>query len=164
MTLHAEIDELTSTAAMLTEEIADLTKAVSDSDAAVAKATSIREEEKSKNAATIKDAQAAQTAVAQALAVLKDFYGKAEQATDLIQQPEIFEEPYKGMGAENGGVVGMIEVIQSDFARLEAETTASEAESQKEYDTFMNDSAVDKAQKSSDIEHLGAKKQNDEQI
>merc|ERR1719164_40636 len=164
MTLHAEIDELTSTAAMLTEEIADLTKAVSDSDAAVAKATSIREEEKSKNTVTIKDSQDAQTAVAQASSVLKEFYAKAAEATSFVQEPEIFDEPYKGMGAENGGVVGMIEVIQSDFARLEAETTASEAESQKEYDTFMSDSAVDKAQKSSDIEHLGAKKQNDEQI
>merc|ERR1719164_165179 len=147
MTLHAEIDELTSTAAMLTEEIADLTKAVADIDGAVAKATTIRGEEKSKNAATIKDAQAAQTAVAQALAVLKDFYGKAEQATDLIQQPEIFEEPYKGMGAENGGVVGMIEVIQSDFAKVESETTLSEAEGAKEYDEMVADSAVDKAQK-----------------
>merc|ERR550514_1535868 len=58
----------------------------------------------------------------------------------------------------------MIEVIQSDFARLEAETTAAEAEGQKEFDTFMSDSAVDKAQKSSDIEHMGAKKQNDEQV
>jgi hypothetical protein len=33
------------------------------------------------------------------------------------------------MQSENGGVVGMIEVIQSDFARLEAETSAAEAES-----------------------------------
>merc|ERR1719387_3480825 len=51
------------------------------------------------------------------------------------------------MGSENGGVVGMIEVIQSDFARLESETSATEAEAQKQYDEFMTDSSVDKAQK-----------------
>jgi len=28
-----------------------------------------------------------------------------------VQQPEIFDSPYKGMQSENGGVVGMLEVI-----------------------------------------------------
>ena len=71
-TLHAEIDELEASIAKLTEEITDLTKAVAELDAAVAKATSVREEEKAKNTVTIKDSQDAQTAVAQALSVLKD--------------------------------------------------------------------------------------------
>merc|ERR1719408_486220 len=103
-------------------------------------------------------------AVAQALGVLKDFYEKAGEATSLTQQePEIFDEPYKGMGSENGGVVGMIEVIQSDFARLESDTTAAEEEAQKEYDGFMGDSATDKAQKSADIEHKTSAKQDNEQ-
>jgi tetratricopeptide (TPR) repeat protein len=140
-----------------------LHQAVADLDAAVAEATKIRGEEKAKNAATIKDSQEAQTAVAQALEVLKEFYAKAGEATSLLQQPEIFDEAYTGMQSENGGVVGMIEVIQSDFARLEAETSASEAQAEKEYDTFMSDSAVDKAQKSKDIEHKTMKKQNEEQ-
>merc|ERR1719152_133715 len=56
----------------------------------------------------------------------------------------------------------MIEVIQSDFARLESETTAAEAAGQKEYDQFMADSEVDKAQKTSDIEHKTTSKQNAE--
>jgi len=162
-TLHAEIDELEASIAKLTEEITDLTKAVAELDAAVATATSVREEEKAKNTVTIKDAQDAQTAVAQALSVLKDFYAKAAEATAFVQQPEVFDEPYKGMGSENGGVVGMIEVIQSDFARLESETSAAEAEAQKQYDEFMGDSSVDKAQKTKDIEHKSGKKQNHEQ-
>merc|ERR1719201_3186755 len=132
--LHAEIDELEASIAKLTEEIAELTQAVAEIDKAVAEATQIREEEKAKNAETIKDAQDAQTAVAQALVVLKEFYAKAAEATALVQQPEIFDTPYKGMQAESGGVVGMLEVIQSDFARLESETDAAEAQAQKEYD------------------------------
>merc|ERR1719159_837115 len=62
------------------------------------------------------------------------------------------------MQSENGGVIGMLEVIQSDFARLEAETTAAEETAQKEYDEFMTDAEVDKAQKTKDIEHKTAKK------
>merc|ERR1712232_1090592 len=143
-TLHAEIDELEASIAKLTEDISELTNAVAELKEAMAKATSIREEEKATNAATVKDAQEAQTAVAQALTVLKEFYAKAGEATALVQQsPEIFESPYKGMQAENGGVVGMLEVIESDFARLESDTKAAEATAQKEYDTFMTDSKVD---------------------
>jgi len=157
ITLHAEIDELTASIAFLGEQITELTKAVAEIDAAVAKATAIREAEKAKNSETIADSQEAQTAVAQALTVLNEFYEKAAQATALVQQqpeaPEIFDKPYQGMGGEAGGVVGMLEVIQSDFARLEAETKAAEEQAQKEYDQFMTDSEVDKTQKTQDIEH-----------
>ena len=60
----------------------------------------------------------------------KEFYAKAGDATALLQQPEIFDAPYKGMQSENGGVVGMLEVIESDFARLESDTKAAEATAQ----------------------------------
>merc|ERR1712151_1321550 len=164
-TLHAEIDQLEASIAKLTEDITDLTKAVAELDAAMAKATTIRQEEKATNEQTIADAGEAQTAVAQALTELKEFYAKAGEATALLQQPapEIFDSPYKGMQAENGGVVGMLEVIESDFARLEADTKAAEAATQKEYDTFMTDSKVDKAAKTKDIEHKTAKKQDQSQ-
>merc|ERR1719401_1790434 len=165
-TLHAEIDQLEASLAKLSEDIQELTKAVADLDAAMSKATKIRDDEKATNTETIADSQEAQTAVAQAMTVLKKFYEKAGEATALLQQkqePEIFDAPYKGMGAESGGVVGMLEVIESDFARLEADTKAAEASAQKEYDTFMTDSKVDKAAKVKDIEHKTAKKQDEEQ-
>jgi len=164
-TLHAEIDQLEASIAKLTEDISDLTKAVAELDAAMAKATTLRTEEKATNTETISDSEQAQTAVAQALTVLKDFYAKAGEATAFVQkaEPAIFDSPYKGMGAEGGGVVGMLEVIESDFARLESDTKAAEASAQKEYDTFMTDSKVDKSQKSTDIEHKTAKKQDESQ-
>merc|ERR1711918_260579 len=70
---------------------------------------------------------------------------------------------YQGMQSENGGVVGMLEVIDSDFARLASATKASAASAQKEYDEFMTDSEVDRTKKSTDIEHKTAKKQDEEQ-
>merc|ERR1711865_886560 len=165
-TLHAEIDQLQASIAKLTENIGELSKAVAELSAAMSKATKLRSEELATNTETIGDSQEAQTAVAQALTVLKEFYAKAAEATALVQlkaEPEIFDSAYKGMGSENGGVVGMLEVIESDFARLESETKAAEATAQKEYDEFMTDSKVDKAAKSTDIEHKTAKKQNEEQ-
>merc|ERR1719193_1843651 len=131
-----------------------------------------RHAEKKQNLLTIQDAKDAQAAISQALQVLQDFYAKAGEVTALVQEPEpreraapppVFDRSYKGLQAENGGVVGIIEVIQSDFARLESETKASEAQSQKEYDEFTQNAAVNKAQKSKDIEHKRMKKQNTEQ-
>jgi len=166
-TLHAEIDQLEASIAKLGEEIVELTTAVADLNANMAKSTKLRQEEKATNELTIKDAGEAQTAVAQALTVLKEFYAKAGEATAFVQQqpvaPDIFESSYRGMQSENGGVIGMLEVIESDFARLEADTTAAEATAQKEYDTFMTDSKVDVAAKSKDIEHKEAKKQDESQ-
>merc|ERR1719272_751408 len=161
--LHAEIDELKSSLAQLGEDITELSKAVAELDAGMAKSTEMRQSEKAQNTATIKDASDAQTAVAQALVVLKEFYAKAAESTAFVQAPDIFDSPYKGMGAESGGVVGMLEVIESDFARLEAETSSAEATAQKTYDEFMTDSKVDKAQKSTSSEHKTAKKQDQEQ-
>ena len=79
--------------------------------------------------------------MSQATAVLKEFYRKAATATALVQtsssdKPEKnpFQEAYTGMGGESTGVVGMLEVIGSDFARLESETEAAEEQAAKEYD------------------------------
>merc|ERR1719171_695375 len=91
----------------------------------------------------------AQEALSSALSVLKDFYAKQGAFVQYKKQPAIVPEmkAYKGMQGSEGGVVGMIEVIQSDFARLEAETTADEDQSQREYDQFMADSKTDSEMK-----------------
>ena len=48
-------------------------------------------------------------------------------------------------------------VIQSDFVRLEAETSATEAQDSAAHKTFLNDSEVDKAVKQTQSEHLQRK-------
>merc|ERR1719160_1420781 len=64
--------------------------------------------------------------------------------------PDTFEDgPYTGQG--NDGVLGLLEVIESDFARLIAETTSAEQESARVFERFSNDSAEDKAVKTTDM-------------
>merc|ERR1719428_1883450 len=170
-TLHAQIDQLKADITKLAEEIAELSAAIAEIDAAVAKATDVRNKESEKNKETVEDAKEAQTAVSQALTVLKEFYAKAAQGaenmkigydgrTRLIQtgQPEVdapptFDEEYTGMGDSAGGVVGLLEVIQADFARLEAETTTAEDTAAKEHRRFMAESDKDKAVKTTDLDH-----------
>jgi len=66
---------------------------------------------------------------------------------------QTFGETYKGQQAEaEYGVLALLEVVQADFANLEADTKASEASSQKEYDQFMIQSKKSQAKKERKIE------------
>ena len=67
----------------LPEDVAELTKVVTDLHTAMAEATKLRQEETEKDTHTIKDSKEAQTAVAQALTVLKGFYEGAGNSTAL---------------------------------------------------------------------------------
>jgi len=156
--LTAKIEELNADIKQLAEEVSELGAAVAASDAAVAEASALRSAEHAKNVATIADARVAGEATARALTVLKEFYGKASGATALLMfgssvpgAPETFSKPYTGMGGSNTGVVGMLEVIQSDFVRLDTETTDSEDKAARAQEEFLRDSSKDKAVKSADI-------------
>jgi len=70
--------------------------------------------------------------------------------------PEMEEGAYTGMG--EGGIVGLLEVIESDFARLIADTSEAEATAANEFDTFKNDSAQDKAVKETDAKNKAGSK------
>jgi chromosome segregation ATPase len=142
--LQAEIEDLTATIASQGKKIATLAKEQEDLTKAMGEATAERNAEKAQNVATIADAKAGSAAVKSALVVLRDFY--AAQSTGFIQQvPEM--KAYGGMQSAKGGVVGMLEVIVSDFVRLEAETSAAETQAATEYDTFMRDAKADKLAK-----------------
>lgn len=142
--LQAEIEDLTATIASQGKKIATLAKEQEELTKAMGDATQERTAEKTENEATIADAKAGAAAVKSALVVLRDFY--AAQNGEFIQQvPEM--NAYSGMQSAKGGVVGMLEVIVSDFVRLEAETTGAETQAAAEYDSFMRDAKSDKESK-----------------
>jgi len=75
--------------------------------------------------------------------------------------PETFDKPFTGTGGE-GGIVGMLEVILSDFQRLESETTENEAANAGEFEGFINDSQMDKAVKGQESKNKEGMKQKTE--
>jgi len=189
--LDAAIEDGKATIMKLTQEVADLAKDIEDLDAEMTEATELRTSEKAKNKHTLMDAKAAQTAVSQATAVLKDFYAKAAKATALLQQRknpaafvqakgikmgteewqalanpnfdgtidkghkagmQTFGESYTGNQDAAGGVMALLEVALSDFANLEADTKATEAEAENAFNKFMTEAKRSKATKSKKIE------------
>jgi len=166
--LTAEKEDQETLIAQLTQAIEDLTKESLELAKAMAEATAERQASHETNEATVADAKAAQVAVEQATAVMKDFYAKSAQATALVQQspaedaPETFEKPYKGLLPEGGNIVDFLEVILTDFVRLQSETEASEQAEVDEFKKFLWASEKDKALKDNERGHKEEKKKDTE--
>jgi len=138
-----EIDKLTSAinkakarSALLKGEVATLTKELADLASSQQKADSIRAEEKAlfdKNSAEMKQGL---EGVKLALKILREFYGKGEGA--------------QGAG---GTIIGLIEVIESDFEKLLSEMTADEESSAAAYEKLSKENEVTLATKEQDVKY-----------
>jgi len=165
--LTARCDSLTARIAKLAQDLSDLNEQMARIDAEVAEATENRNQEKAKNTETVTDAREAQEAVAQALVMLREFYTKAATTTSFVQgpaddAPNTFQESYQGQQSEGKGVIGLLEVIQSDFSRLESEVSSSEAQAARMYTKFTNDSEFDRTAKVEESGHRANEKQQKE--
>jgi len=143
--LTATVESLTESIKSMGEKIATLSKEQSELQQAMSEATAQRQKEKETNTAAMKDAAAGEDATKQALVVLREFYATQGSFLQRKQVPEM--AAYKGMSSAKGGVVGMLEVISSDFARLYADTKAAENAAASEYNAFMNDAKASKKAK-----------------
>merc|ERR1719174_347796 len=137
----------------------ELIKTLSEELAAVqsdhSEATRIREAEKAENKKTLEDSREGLTAVTKALETLKKFYGKGSRAnqsgyaftqTASEQSPAAADMAaagvtgaqgnYEGNQAAGGGIIGMLEVIQSDFKRSIEMAETAEKESSTEYASY----------------------------
>jgi len=159
--LTAQKEQIESQLVRLGEEMEALSSAIAELNQQMQQATAQRNKEHAKNTEAVADAKEAQAAVSQALKVLKDFYAKAAAATALVQshhrQPASFDSAYKGMGGSSTGVVGMLDVILSDFVRLEQETSSEESSAARAFAEFSEDSNADIKMKTDDMKDKGKK-------
>merc|ERR1719217_2037950 len=132
--LNAEMAKLEATRDKLTEEIAILDEEIAELKAARAKATKIRAIEKAENEETIKTASKA-TVLAQ---------GPMDDAPDSGFKSG---EAYTGAQGASTGIIGMMEVIKSDFERTIKVTEEEEAAVQKEYQKFMTETGMSLGEK-----------------
>jgi len=80
-----------------------------------------------------------------------NFKGKVD--TGHKEEMQTFGDTYEGQQDEaQYGILALLEVVMSDFANLEAETTASEEANQKAYEEFMTESKKNKSVKEKKIE------------
>merc|ERR1719486_526821 len=149
-TLGTKIDKATSKIAKLKEEIATLEAEL----LAIAKAQAEADEIRAGEAAAWKEAKADYESgvegVGMALQVLRDYY--AEKDESLIQQPAPGATHTKATGAATG-IIGMLEVIESDFTKSLADGTAAEAMAIEAYEKLTMDNKIATTEKSTAVEY-----------
>jgi len=156
--LNAEMAKLAATSDKLNAEIKTLTDEIKGLEDAQKEAQDERDEEKAENANTVKEAEAGLGAIKMAIDILDKFYKtNAKNTVDLSlaqgpadDMPDTgFDagEAYKGAGAESGGIIGMMEVIQSDFERTISETEKAEEQAEEDHLKFMTETGKSLAEK-----------------
>jgi len=156
VTLNAEIRQLEAKKAKLEMEIEDLKEAIKDLKAALKKASEVRREEKDDNLKDIETAQGGLSAITGAIQVLNSFYSDAAKAAlfEVKASPIDEENPgaasgnYKGKQEASKGIIGLLEIIKSDFVRTIRVTTKQEKEAAEEFVKFDRASNVDISKKS----------------
>jgi len=145
-TLSTKIDQATAKIAKLKEEVATLEAELAEIARVQKEADKLRGNEKDAWGAAKADFEQGLEGVRMALDVLRDYYASDEA---FLQQPTGHT---KATGASTG-IIGMLEVIESDFSKMLAEGQATEDQAQKEYDTLTKDNEVATATKTTEAEY-----------
>jgi chromosome segregation ATPase len=138
------IEKAAAGQAKLKEQIQALQAEVAEIDASQKEATALRQEEKA--AFTKASAEYAQSAeaVANAIQVLQSYYSSGSFVQVKSKQAPEFGGAQSDVGST---IVSMLEVAESDFSRLLAESTAAENAAQAAYDDLSQKNKVSRAAK-----------------
>jgi chromosome segregation ATPase len=147
--VSARISKAEAGKAKLLEEIKMLETEISEMDAGQAEATKVRQEEHEEYLKASKDFKDSAAAVAKAIDVLNEYYSSAAFVQVAAKQPDA---SFGGAKGDVGStIVSVLEVAESDFTSLLAESEADESAAQEAYDKLTQENAVTKATKTGDI-------------
>jgi len=138
--LSTQIDKMTARSNTLKEEIAELQKSLAALTSSQANMDKIRLKEKTEYNANLKEIEQGLKGIKMALKVLREYYAKGDKAHDADE----------GAGS---GIIGLLEVVESDFTKGLSEMTSDEESAQRDYDQQTKDNQIEKTVKEKDVEY-----------
>jgi len=150
--LSAKIDQATSKSATLSADIKQLEAELAELMKSQAEMDKIRQEENDAFVQAKADLTAGLTGVRQALTALRDYY--ASDAA-LLQQPAMPALHTKSTGAGTS-IIGILEVVESDFATGLAKEETQEDDSKALYDDITQENKVTKTMQDQDLKYKTA--------
>jgi len=137
--LSTQIDSMTSKSAQLKEQAAKLQKELADLSRSQGEMDKIRAEEKATFKANKAEMEEGITGIKTALKVLRDYYAK--------------DAAHSSADGAGRGIVGMLEVVESDFTKGLSEMTVTEQTSESEYDKESMSNKISKSTKEQSVKY-----------
>merc|ERR1719287_340984 len=138
--LSTKIDQMSARSAQLKEEIASLESALSALAASQAEMDKLRSEEAAAFAEGSAETEKGLTGIKLALKVLNEYYAKEDKA-------------HSSADGAGSGIIGLLEVCESDFTKGLAEMTSTEQNAASEYDRESKENEITKATKDQDVKY-----------
>jgi len=138
--LSTKIDKMSAESATLKEEVATLSKELADLAKSQAEMDKIREEEKTTFTANKAEMEEGLEGIKLALKVLRDYYASEDKA-------------HKAAEGAGSGIIGMLEVIESDFSKGLAEMISVEDTAQADYERITKENEIAKTTKEQDVKY-----------
>merc|ERR1719343_532289 len=136
--LTSKIDSMSASSSKLKEEIATLQKELAELAASQVTMNKIRAEEKAVYIKSKADMEEGLEGVKIAIKILREYYATADKA-------------HAAAAGSATGIVGMLEVVESDFSKSLAEIIAVEESSAAEYDKVTKENEITKATKEASV-------------
>ena len=157
--LNADMAKFEATRDQLTEDLGKLAEQIGELKSSRKQAQDDRDAEKAQNNATVIEAQEGLDALEMCMTILDRFYKTVKQETvdlSLVQKGPMDDAPdagfkngeaYTGAQGASGGIMGMLEVMKSDFTRTISETNKAEAEAEQDHLEFLTETGKSLAEK-----------------
>ena len=138
--LTTKIDRMFARSALLKEEVATLQKELAELAAAQAEMDKLRQEQKAAYDSNRPEMEQGLEGVKMALQILRDYYAKEDKSHTVAEGAVV-------------GIVGLLEVVESDLSKVLAEMTATEEAAAAEYEQQTKENAITKAIKNADVKY-----------
>jgi len=146
--LSARIEKAQAGVATLKQQIAELNAALADIAASQKKMDQMREEEHQEYIKAKADFEQGVQGIRGALKMLREYY--ASQGAALVQEPTT--SLHEASTDSGNGIIGLLEVAESDFARSLAEANAGEEDALNAYEKTTQENKVSTATKRASVE------------
>jgi len=137
--LSAKIDKMSAQSTQLKSQVATLQEELGQLTSSQAEMDKIRAEEKAVFEADSAETEKGLNGIKLALKVLNEYYSK--------------DAAHGSAGGASSGIIGLLEVCESDFSKSLTEMTSTEQTSQQAYDTQTKENEITKSTKDQDVKY-----------
>jgi len=150
--LSSKINSATARSADLTEDVKQLQSELATMAKEQAEMDALRKETHDDYEQAKADLEKGLVGVRKALVILRDYYAQKEESSSFVQQPAMPGQHSQAAGSAKS-IIGILEVVESDFATSLAKEETEEAEAHETYETVSQENKVTKATKDKDVQY-----------